>query len=79
MGLLPIGLIRLLKNKRIFEQALKEIHRILVPDTGIFIMVDPFRRKGESLEAYRRRASEVRFEYDQHFSRASAIIPMNYA
>ena len=30
-----------------------------MPNEGTFIMVDPFRRQGESLEAYRRRASEV--------------------
>ena len=41
-------------------QALKEIHRCLVPGSGVFVMVDPFRREGETLEAYRRRASEVR-------------------
>lgn len=40
-------------------QALKEIRRCLTPDEGTFIMVDPFRQKGETLEAYRKRASEV--------------------
>lgn len=39
-------------------QAMKEIKRVLAQD-GVFIMVDPFRKEGESLAAYRQRATDV--------------------
>jgi len=40
------------------QETLKEIKRCLTAD-GVFLMVDPMRRKGETLKAYRQRATEV--------------------
>ncbi len=37
------------KSCNALVQALKEIRRCLTPQDGTFIMVDPFRRKGETL------------------------------
>lgn len=44
---------------RDYLQALKEIHRCLSPSDGVFLMVDPFRRKGETVEEYRQRSHQV--------------------